>query len=381
MARDSKLKFGFPLGALQDEVIELFEAARYRVKIDQELQRVEIGDPDVISLLSRPISIASLVEKGILDAGISTEASLIEAKVKNVKRVCDLEYQSLWGKTKVILAVPSESKIESVQDLQGKKIITRIPEITKGFLKRNNIKAEIIYSDTLINESKVGVIADAIVEFSRIGNVLSAYNLKVLKVLLETSVILITSKRVLQNSWKRKKVQELATRLKKVLSTAKGKTIKHYTPWPTNRLDDVDLTILKVLFEDGRKSFVEIAKQTKLSSVGVKKRIEKLMRDNILKVQGLFNIEKVHTVSAEIGIEADSNTIIELAERFLQSPLVYHLVRTSGKYNLIVGVVAPDLGSIENFVTREIREKPGVKQIEVNIGELPMIPKWAPPIF
>src|SRR3989338_5235478 len=102
MPRDSKLKFGFPLGALQDEVIELFEAARYKVKIDQEIQKVEIGDPDIVSLLSRPISIASLVEKGILDAGVSTEASLIEAKVKKVKRICNLEYQSLWGKTKVI---------------------------------------------------------------------------------------------------------------------------------------------------------------------------------------------------------------------------------------------------------------------------------------
>lgn len=381
MARNSKLKFGFPLGALQDEVVELFVAARYKVKVNQELQKVEIGDPDIVSLLSRPISTASLVEKGILDVGVSTEASLIEAKVKKVKRVCDLEHQSLWGKTKVVLAVPNESKIESVQDLQGKKIITRIPEITKEFLKKNNIKAEILYSDTLINESKVGVIADAIVELSRVGNVLSAYNLRVLKVLLETSVILVANQKALQNSWKRKKIQELVARLKKVLSASKGKEIKPDTPWHTNRLDDIDLKILQVLFEDGRKSFVEIAKQTKLSSVGVKKRIEKLIRDNILKVQGLFNIEKVHTVSAEIGIEADSNAVAELAERFLQSPLVYHLVKTSGKYNLIVGLVAPDLGSIENFVTREIREKQGTKQIEVNIGELPIIPKWAPPIF
>ena len=100
-----------------------------------------------------------------------------------------------------------------------------------------------------------------------------------------------------------------------------------------------------------------------------------------MKIQGLLNIKKVHSVSATIEVETDNETRSNLIEKFKKSPLVYHLVKTSGRYNLIIGIVAPDLGSIENFITRRVREEPGVKHIEVNIGELPIIPDWCPPIF
>ena len=381
MPRKSSLKLGFPLGALQDELIELFETAGYKVKTDQALQKIEISDPDITCLFVRPIAISSMIEKGILDVGISTEASVMEAKTEKVKEVCNLEYEkSPWGKTRVVLAVPKDSKIASARGLRGKKIITRIPEITKEFLRKSKIQAEILYSDTLVNESKVGVIADAIVEFSRRGDVLAAYNLKVLKILFESSVILIASSKALQDATKKKKIQELATRLRGARSQQE-QIVKPYTPWSTTNLDDVDLGILRELFEDGRKSFVEIARDAKLSSVGVKKRIEKLLQKDIVRIQGLMNIEKMYAMSATIAVEADSKALAELVEQLQRSHFVYMLVKTSGRYNLIVGVLASDLGNLESFITKEIREKNGVKQIEVSVGELPLIPKRIPPPF
>ena len=381
MEKRRNLKFGFPLGALQDEITELFKAAGYKVKFYPELQKIEIGDPEITCLLTRPIAIASLVEKGLLNAGISTEASVLEAKAKHVKQISNLEQgKSVWGKTKVVLAVPENSTIKAIKNLQGKKIITRIPEITKEFLSKNKISAEIIYSDTLINESKVGVIADAIVEFSRIGNILAAYNLKPLKTLFESSVILIANEKSLKDKWKEKKIEGLVHLLERAKSVRERRSGYH-TPWSTSQVDDIDLKILQSLFQDGRKSFVEIAEETKLSSVGVKNRVEKLIKGDILKIQGLLNMKKVHSVSATIEVETDNETRSNLIEKFKKSPLVYHLVKTSGRYNLIIGIAAPDLGSIENFITRRVREEPGVKHIEVNIGELPIIPNWCPPIF
>lgn len=382
MLKKNKIKFGFPFGALQDEIIELFETAGYRVKVDQALQKIEINDPNITCLFARPIAISSMVERGILDVGISTEASVVEAKTKKVKEVCDLEYEkSPWGKTNVVVAVSKDSKITSIKGLRGKKIITRIPEITKEFLRKNKIQAEILYSDILVNESKVGVTADAIVEFTRRGDVLSAYNLKVLKTLFESSVILIANPKALQNAAKKEKIQKLATRLKRARSQ-QGQMVSPYTPsGSTTNLDDIDLRILQELFEDGRKSFVEIAKDTKLSSVGVKKRIEKLLRQDIVRIQGFMNIEKMYAMSAVIGVEADSKTLAGLVERFERSHFVYMLVKTSGRYNLVVGVLASDLGSLESFITKEIRDKKGVKQIEVSVGELPLIPKRIAPPF
>lgn len=381
MNKKKKLKFGFPLGALQDEVAELFKTAGYKVKIDHELQKVDIGDPEIICLFTRPIAIASFVEKGLLHAGVSTDASVFEAGATKVKLLSELEPgKSIWGKTKVVLAVPEKSKIKSIKDLNGKKIITRIPKITKKFLEKNKISAEIIYSDTLINESKVGIIADAIVEFSRIGNILKAYNLKPLKTLFESSVILIANEGALRDKWKKKKIEELRDSLEKAKSVQEQK-LKFYTPWRTSRFDDIDLKILQALYQDGRKSFVEIAKETKLSPVGIKNRVDKLIGEDILKIQGLVNMEKIHSFSATIAVETDHKTLSNLIEKFKKSPLVYHLVKTSGRCNLIIGIVAPDLESIENFIAMGLREEPGVKYFEVNIGELPIIPRQCPPIF
>jgi Lrp/AsnC family transcriptional regulator for asnA, asnC and gidA len=155
-----------------------------------------------------------------------------------------------------------------------------------------------------------------------------------------------------------------------------------YAPWSLEKLDGIDLKIIQALFKDGRKSFVEIAKETRLSPVGVRNRVEKLMDEEVLKIQGLLSIGKCYSVSAGVEIEADQKTISKLIEKFEKSPIVYHLVETSGRYNLLVGIIAPNLASIENFIAKEIRGDPGVKHIDVNVGELPIIPKaWNPPIF
>lgn len=152
-----------------------------------------------------------------------------------------------------------------------------------------------------------------------------------------------------------------------------------YAPWSLEKLDGTDLKIINELSRDGRKSFVEIAKKTGLSQVAIKNRVEKLIADNFLKIQGQLNISKCYSVSASIEIEADEATIAKLIEKFEKSPLVYHLVKTSGRYNLLLSIVAQNLESIQTLVDREVRRNPGVKHIEMTIGELPLIPKtWNP---
>jgi len=214
MQKESKLKFGFPIGAWQQDTIELFKATSYGIQFFEETQKIEIDDPEIKCILVRPIPMSSFIEKGFLDAGISTEASVMEAKAK-VVQICNLEFlKPVLGKTKIVVAVPNDSPIKSVKDLNRKKIITRAPNITKTFLKKNNISAEIIYSDAAVNEGLVGIVADAIVEFSKTGNSLKAYNLRVIETLLESSVILIANEKVLKNKWKKEKIEGLGYLLK-----------------------------------------------------------------------------------------------------------------------------------------------------------------------
>ncbi|MBZ9577442.1 AsnC family transcriptional regulator [Patescibacteria group bacterium] len=148
------------------------------------------------------------------------------------------------------------------------------------------------------------------------------------------------------------------------------------TSWSLRALDEIDLEVIRSLSEDGRKSFVDIAKKTGLTPVGVKNRVEKLIKHDILKIRALLNIEKFYSVSANIGIEAPPDIISKLIRKFENCPLVYNLVRvSSGQHNLIIGILAPNLKRINDFAKKQIRSEPKIRDIHVNFGEIPLIPK------
>lgn len=206
--RKRVLKFGIPSGSLQAQTEKLFEAAGYNLQIDKNLSFVQIDDPEMEFLLARPREIASYIEKGILDAGITGHDAWLEAKTRAAK-ICDLEYtKDKWGKAKVVLAVPENSSIKTLQDLKGKRIITRIPGIAKEFLKKHRILARIEFSDAS-NESKVPFVADALIEFTNTGATLRAHDLRILETLLETSAILAAYPGALKEKWKREKIEEV----------------------------------------------------------------------------------------------------------------------------------------------------------------------------
>lgn len=149
--------------------------------------------------------------------------------------------------------------------------------------------------------------------------------------------------------------------------------------WHLDELDALDLKIIKLLSQNGRGSLSEIGKKIKLSSVSVKNRVDKLVKAKILRIQGALNIDQFYTMSAQIQIEADAKTITQLEENLVKMQEVYHMVRISGRYNLVIGILAHNLENIEQFIENEIRCMPSIRQIEVYIGELPLTPKLFTP--
>ena len=146
--------------------------------------------------------------------------------------------------------------------------------------------------------------------------------------------------------------------------------------WDLKNLDNIDLEIIKALSQDGRKSFVEIAKEVKLTPVGVKNRVEKLIENKMLSFYGLLNIERFYSVSAFIGVGAAPKVVSKLIKKLENCPLIYNLVKvSSGSHNLIIGIVASDLKRINDLIEKQIRSEPEIKYIHVNFGELPIIPK------
>jgi len=159
-------------------------------------------------------------------------------------------------------------------------------------------------------------------------------------------------------------------------------SVWRYSPegiWSMDEMDAIDLKIITHLSKDGRKALAEVGKSVRLSSVAIKNRLDRLLKGNILRIQGRLSANRFYRISAQIGIEANEKTTQALIEKFEKSQEVYHIVRTaSGRFNLFVGIFAQNLENIETFVENEVRTEDGVRHIDVFIGELPVAPKTFP---
>lgn len=140
------------------------------------------------------------------------------------------------------------------------------------------------------------------------------------------------------------------------------------------KLDTLDYKILQLLSKDGRASFSDIAKATRLTSAGAKKRFEKMMRNGVLEVRGLLPLSKFHSVAACITVKVDSRHVAELLEALQKLPMVCFLGKLYDEHNVSVAIVASSLPDINAFVDQHLHSAPGVKNVIVHVGDVPLVP-------
>lgn len=210
--KEHKVRLGLPRGLLKGQTEKLFSAAGYELKIEESFYRARIDDPEIEIFLARDQELTGYTELGAIDAAVGQWAYVLDQQVKVVP-IEKFKYGvNIWGNAKIVLAVPKTSKIKSVKDLAGKKILARLPRIAREYLKKHKVQAEIEWTDRP-SEPKVPLLGDAIVEFTNTGKTLEAFNLKIIDVLLETSPTLFMNKKAFQNKWKREKIEDLAVLL------------------------------------------------------------------------------------------------------------------------------------------------------------------------
>ena len=130
------IKIGIPKGSLQAYTLEIFRLAGFTMHAPQKEYVVKIDDPEIDCFLLRPQEIPRYVKEGKLDAGISGDDWIANTEA-DVVEVCDLRYaKQRMQKVKWVLAVPQDSPIRTVQDLQGKVISTELVNLTKKYFKR-----------------------------------------------------------------------------------------------------------------------------------------------------------------------------------------------------------------------------------------------------
>ncbi|MFA6333441.1 MAG: ATP phosphoribosyltransferase [Methanoregula sp.] len=171
-------------------------------------------DPHVEILFARPVDIPEYVATGAADLGITGHDMVIERE-SDVEELLDLQF----GKARLVLAVSEDSEITTVKDLEGLKVATEFPVITRSYFKRHKVSVEIVIVGGACEATPHLGIADAIIDLSSSGTTLKTNRLRVIDEVLVTSTHLIANRESLMA--KKDKIDEIHLALESVIR-AKG---------------------------------------------------------------------------------------------------------------------------------------------------------------
>jgi ATP phosphoribosyltransferase len=208
MPLKTPLRFGLPKGSLEQSTFELLGRAGFKVQSSNRGYKPYINDPELECRLVRPQEMSRYVAQGFLDFGITGKDWVQEGGHK-VEILCDLAYSKATSlPARWVIAVPENSPMKTVMDLQGKRIATELVETVKRYLAERNVTAEIEFSWGA-TEVKVPELVDAIVDLTETGSSLRANKLRIIDTIIESYPQLIVNEAVFADPEKRRKLENL----------------------------------------------------------------------------------------------------------------------------------------------------------------------------
>jgi ATP phosphoribosyltransferase len=203
------LRLALPKGSLEKATFTLLSHAGYHFTIGSRSYVPNIDDEEMSARLVRAQEIPRYVGQGVFDVGITGHDWVLETGA-DVEEVLELVYSKVsMNACKWVLAVPEASAILSVKDLQGKRIATELVNVTRQYLAKNGVEAEVEFSWGA-TEVKTPDLVDAIVDITETGRSLAANKLRIVDTLLVTTTRIIANKDSLKDPAKRRKIENFA---------------------------------------------------------------------------------------------------------------------------------------------------------------------------
>jgi ATP phosphoribosyltransferase len=211
------LKLGVPKGSLQNATIALFKRSGWAIDVNGRSYFPEIDDETIECAICRAQEMSRYVENGTLDAGL-TGKDWIAENCSDVHVVDDLIYSKVSSRpARWVLAVPFDSNVKTLEDLQGKKIATELVAFTKRYFAERNIDVAVEFSWGATEAKVVSGLADAIVEVTETGSTIKAHGLRIIHELMQTNTQLIANHEAWKDPAKREKIEQIALLLQGAL--------------------------------------------------------------------------------------------------------------------------------------------------------------------
>jgi len=217
-------------GRLHEPAMDLLDRAGLHVVdgADRKLYANTV-DPEVTLLFARAADIPEYVSDGAADVGITGLDQAHEAAVDDLVDMLDLEF----GTCRLVLAAPEDGDIDAVADLDGGRVATEFPNVTREFFADHEVEVDVTEVSGATELTPHVDIADAIVDITSTGTTLRMNRLAEVADVLDSSVRLFAREDVVDDE----KVQQVRMALESVLS-ADGKRYLMMNV-PEDRLDEV----------------------------------------------------------------------------------------------------------------------------------------------
>jgi ATP phosphoribosyltransferase len=209
----SILKIGIPKGSLENNTVDLFKKAGWRISYDSRSYFPDIDDPEITCTLVRAQEMSRYVEDGHLDLGL-TGIDWIMENESDVVVVQDLIYSKVSTRqARWVLVVREDSPYKTIEDMEGKHISTELVNFTKKYFAERKINVHVEFSWGATEAKVVEGLVDAIVEVTETGSTIKANKLRVIHDLMKTNTQLIANCQAWNDPWKRKKMEQIKTLL------------------------------------------------------------------------------------------------------------------------------------------------------------------------
>lgn len=222
----NKLRLGIPKGSLQESTIELFKRAGWNIRLPDRSYFPSIDDDEISCYLIRAQEISRYVETAVLDLGLTGKDWILE----NNSDVLVLE-ELVYSKTsrrpaRWVLAVPEDSPVKRLEDLDGKRVATELVNFTRRIFASRGVRVEVEFSWGATEAKVLEGLADAVVEVTETGTTLRANGLRIVEELLTTVPQLIANKEAWDDPWKRRKMEQIRLLLRGALDAYKKVGLK-----------------------------------------------------------------------------------------------------------------------------------------------------------
>lgn len=207
------LKIGLPKGSLEQNTVDLFKRAGWHITYDSRSYFPDVDDEELSCTLVRAQEMSRYVEDGHIDLGLTGRDWILENE-SDVVVVQDLIYSKVSARpARWVLVVRQDSPIQSVEDMQGKRISTELVNFTKKYFAERGLDVHVEFSWGATEAKVVDGLVDAIVEVTETGSTIRANKLRIVQEMMTTNTQLIANHAAWNDPWKKQKIEQIRSLL------------------------------------------------------------------------------------------------------------------------------------------------------------------------